>query len=59
MATFGGDGVSLPDAVATLERNMLAQALRRADGVHAKAAELLGITRRILAYKLQKLGLRE
>jgi two-component system NtrC family response regulator len=52
-----GDGGSLPAAVEGLERRMIREALARADGVQTRAAELLGISERVLRYKLRKLGL--
>jgi DNA-binding protein Fis len=36
---------------------MLQDALGRADGVQTAAAELLGISERVLRYKLRKYGL--
>jgi two-component system NtrC family response regulator len=47
----------LPAAVEGLERRMLQDALGRADGVQTAAAELLGISERVLRYKLRKYGL--
>ncbi len=48
---------SLPAAVEGLERRMIREALARAGGVQTRAAELLGISERVLRYKLQKYGL--
>ena len=48
---------SLPEAVETLERSMIADALAQANGVKVKAAEKLGITERNLRYKIKKLGM--
>ena len=48
---------SLEDAVNAFERDRIADALRQSDGVQTKAAERLGTTRRILKYKMEKLGL--
>ena len=39
------------------ERSMIIQALRRTNNVQTKAAKLLGITRRMLKYKMDKLGI--
>jgi DNA-binding protein Fis len=36
---------------------MIKDALKRADGVQTRAADLLGITERALRYKLKKFGL--
>jgi len=47
-------GVSLKSAVQDLEREMILAALKRANGIHTKAARLLGVTRRVLEYKLER-----
>jgi two-component system NtrC family response regulator len=47
---------TLPAAVEAVERRMIREALARADGVQTRAAELLGISERVLRYKLQKYG---
>jgi two-component system NtrC family response regulator len=47
----------LAAAVEGLERRMIKEALKRADGVQTRAADLLGITERALRYKLKKYGL--
>jgi len=44
-------------AVEGLERRMIRDALSRAGGVQTRAAELLGISERVLRYKLSKYGL--
>jgi two-component system NtrC family response regulator len=48
---------TLPAAVEGLERRMIREALGRADGVQTRAADLLGISERVLRYKLRKYGL--
>jgi two-component system NtrC family response regulator len=48
---------TLTAAVEGLERRMIREALARADGVQTKAAESLGISERVLRYKLRKYGL--
>lgn len=48
---------SLDDAVARVEKELILNALERTNGVQAKAAELLKTTRRILKYKMDKLGI--
>ncbi len=45
------------DAERIFETEMLPTALRRTNYVQTKAAELLGISRRILKYKMDKLGI--
>jgi two-component system NtrC family response regulator len=53
----GAEGASLPAAVEGLERRLIRVALARAGGVQTRAAELLGISERVLRYKLKTLGL--
>jgi two-component system NtrC family response regulator len=48
---------TLTAAVEGLERRMIREALARADGVQTRAAEALGISERVLRYKLRKYGL--
>lgn len=48
---------SLIDAVQAHERDMILDALSRAGGIQTRAAGLLGITRRILKYKMDKLNI--
>jgi len=47
------EGVSLDE----LERDFIRQALERTDGNRTRAAELLGVTRSTLLYRMQKFGL--
>ncbi len=51
----GADGASLEDSVNTYERRLIEDALRQAGGVQIRAAAILGTTRRILKYKMEKL----
>jgi len=46
---------TIAEAVAAFERSLVEQALREANGVQTRAAELLGTTRRILKYRMDKL----
>jgi len=50
---------SLDEAVAELERCLITRALEQADFNQTRAAEILGTTRRILKYKMDKLGIAE
>jgi two-component system NtrC family response regulator len=50
-------GVGLIAAVEGLERRMIREALAQANGIQTRAAELLGISERVLRYKLKKYGL--
>jgi DNA-binding NtrC family response regulator len=52
-------GSTFEEAERRFEMEMIVKALRRADFVQTKAAELLGISRRILKYKMDKLGIDE
>jgi len=49
---------SLIDAVETLEKEMITQALQECGGNQTRAAEKLGITRRMLQYKMKKYEIR-
>ncbi len=49
--------VSLQEAVSAFERDLVLHALRRTGGVQSRAAKLLKTTRRILKYKMDKLGI--
>jgi len=51
------DGYSLKEAVERFERTLIEQALADNDHVQTRAAEALGTTRRILQYRIQKLGI--
>lgn len=53
-AVLGGE-ISLSKAVAEFERDIILDGMRRANYVQSQAAARLGITRRILKYKLDKL----
>ena len=55
----GGDGGSFKDRIAALERQLIKEALDRADGNRTKAAEELGIYRRLLYAKIKEYGLGE
>jgi DNA-binding NtrC family response regulator len=50
-------GVGFAEAERRFETEMILKALRRTGFVQTKAAELLGISRRILKYKMDKLGI--
>ncbi|HVM25653.1 MAG TPA: sigma-54 dependent transcriptional regulator [Candidatus Limnocylindrales bacterium] len=55
--TGTGDGGSFKDRVATLEKQLIKEALDRAGGNRTKAAEELGIYRRLLYAKIKEYGL--
>lgn len=52
-------GLSLEDAERHFERDMIERALQKAGGVQSRAAQILGVSRRILKYKMDKLGISE
>jgi len=52
-------GWDLSTAVSTFERQLILEALRRANGVKSKAAKLLGIKRTTLLDKIKRNGLEE
>jgi two-component system response regulator PilR (NtrC family) len=54
---FFSKGVSLDDELATHEKCILLGALKRANGVQKRAAELLGINYRSLRHRLEKYGM--
>jgi len=56
-ASESGEEAGLIAAVEGLERRMIREALAKADGTQTRAAELLGISERVLRYKLKKYGL--
>tara|TARA_B100000315_G_scaffold257803_1_gene307921 strand:+ start:10086 stop:11624 length:1539 start_codon:yes stop_codon:yes gene_type:complete len=45
---------SLPGSVRAIEREQISEALRECGGVKARAAKLLGLTKRQIGYKIQK-----
>ncbi len=51
---IGSDPSSLEDSVLALEKELIDRALRLSDGVQTKAAESLGISERVLRYKIKK-----
>ena len=53
----GDDPMSFEDAERRFETEMIVKALRKTNYVQTRAAELLGISRRILKYKMDKLGI--
>ena len=49
--------MNLSEAVNDYERKLVERALREAGGIQTRAADLLGTTRRILKYRMQKLSI--
>lgn len=52
-----GDSGSLSSAVEALEKSLIQEALRSQGGNQRKAAKVLGVTERILGYKIRNYGL--
>ena len=50
---------NLPQRLAEIERQMLLDALENHDWVQTRAAEALGISERVLRYKMEKAGIRK
>ena len=50
---------SLPDTLEEIERMLISQALEKSGGVQTKAAEELGISERVLRYKMKKYRIAE
>lgn len=48
----------LPEAVHELEKQMIEEAMARSGGNQRLASEILGITERMLGYRLKQYGLR-
>jgi DNA-binding NtrC family response regulator len=65
-ASVGGIGLelsavshlSLTEAVETIEKQLIAEALKTEKGNQRKTADRLGVTERILGYKIKKYGLK-
>ncbi len=51
---FSEKGKSLPESLEEIERDLILKALRQHRGVQTKAAESLGISERVLRYKIKK-----
>jgi transcriptional regulator with GAF, ATPase, and Fis domain len=49
--------IKLDEVVGNFERKLIIEALNECNGVQTRAAELLGTTRRILRYRMDKLGI--
>ena len=54
---FGQPGFSLAALTADVEKRLIRRALQETEGNKSRAAALLGITRKILRYKIQKYDL--
>jgi DNA-binding NtrC family response regulator len=54
---LGEEGIDLKGTMEAFERRMIEEALRRSGGNQSQAARLLGISRDMLRYSLQKYGL--
>ncbi|MBM4322090.1 MAG: sigma-54-dependent Fis family transcriptional regulator [Deltaproteobacteria bacterium] len=50
---------TLPDSLEEIERDMIVNALHQHQGVQTRAAESLGISERVLRYKMKKYGIRQ
>lgn len=56
---MNADSGSLKHKVEDLEREEILNALRECNGVMARAARRLGITERMIGYKVRKYGIRK
>jgi two-component system NtrC family response regulator len=52
-----GREASLPSSVANMEKDLILQALQASEGNQSRAAQSLGISERVLRYKMRKYGL--
>lgn len=50
--------LNLEEAVGDFERSLILQALEKCNGIQTRAAQYLGTTRRILRYRMDKLGIK-
>jgi two-component system NtrC family response regulator len=50
---------SLNETLDTIERGLIIEALKESGGIQTRAAEKLGISERVLRYKLKKYKIRE
>ena len=57
--TLPGEGLSLQEAVENFEKNLIQHALLKNDAIQTKTAQSLKISRRVLKYKMDKLGIKE
>jgi len=51
-------GTSLKDMIEELERAEIIKALKECNWIMARAAKMLGITERMIGYKIRKYGIR-
>jgi transcriptional regulator with GAF, ATPase, and Fis domain len=58
-APIDASGLGFGDAERIFETEIIIKALHKANFVQTRAAKLLGISRRILKYKMDKLGISE
>lgn len=49
--------INLEKEVGEFERSLIIQALEKCNGIQTQAAQHLGTTRRILRYRMEKLGI--
>jgi DNA-binding NtrC family response regulator len=54
-----GKTKTLPDSLEEIERDLIVKALRQHQGVQTRAAESIGISERVLRYKIKKYGIRQ
>jgi two-component system NtrC family response regulator len=52
------EGLTLPEKVKILEKNEIQRALRESGGIKSKTARALGVTERILSYKIKTYGIK-
>ncbi len=56
---ISGRGKTLPESLEEIERDLIVRALHQHQGVQTRAAESLGISERVLRYKMRKYGIRQ
>jgi two-component system NtrC family response regulator len=58
LSEFEKRGKSLPESLEEIERDLIVKALHQHQGIQTKAAESLGISERVLRYKMKKYQIR-
>jgi transcriptional regulator with PAS, ATPase and Fis domain len=59
LSTSSKKGKTLPESLEEIEKDSILRALHQHEGVQTKAAESLGISERVLRYKIKKYGIRQ
>jgi two-component system response regulator AtoC len=58
MGEFPHESKGLPETLEEIEKDLILKALQQHHGIQTKAAETLGISERVLRYKMKKYKIR-